>query len=675
METEYGGRMQAITNDAAVNETTIDDAVLPTTARTTQVLISWEVVAYIVLFTIAFLLRIADLDVVPMTEVEARTSLQTLQIVAPHTPGVAAAPDSPMQFFLQGVIFSGMGASELSARLGSVLGGMLLVMLPLLFRSFLGRDRVFIVSLLFVASPVIFTITRQADAFIWTGVFALLLVWLVVKWSQEPERAAWPMAAAVAAAGLVLLSHPGGPLLAVILLVAAWGALWWTALNAPEERDEPGNVLFGQVKQHLAALPWQSMAGVAALFVVIVGSVLMLYPSGLGHIGNLLAAALSGLVRPATAGMPFGAGFTALLIYELGFVVLAAIAVAMMLLQRRVGYWQRFLILWTALAVLAGIFYRAATPAYAMWIVLPLAFLAADLVVDFFLNHPITVYWTEGLVETDESGQRFWWVKYVIGLLVFGVLIVISVHLKEIGRGMLSIPLGYTVGDAFSMLREPMMNDFRYSLMFFFITLLFIVISLLLVASIWGNRSMLQALGVGFFIFLIGTNLGGGWQTAVVHASNPAEYWYSMVTNPDAYLLRQTLYEISERETQGEPLLDIVAARGGVLEEDGVVGWLLRDYPNTRYVGSSIEAARSGIILMPDTDVQMLNLGGDYVGQRFVIQQNSLAYTVPPLDWLAWIGQRRLRSDVANEQGVTLWLRQDVYNAIPQEDRQRIGLQ
>jgi hypothetical protein len=219
------------------------------------------------------------------------------------------------------------------------------------------------------------------------------------------------------------------------------------------------------------------------------------------------------------------------------------------------------------------------------------------------------------------------------------------------------------------------MNDFRWSLLFVFITLLLVVISLMLVASIWGNRSMFQALGIGFFAFVIGTGIGGGWQTAVVHASNPAEYWHSIVTDTDAYLLRQTLYEVSQRETASEPLLDIVAVRGGALQEDGVVGWLLRDYPNTRYVGSFAEAARNEVVLLPDTDVQTLSLGGDYVGQRFVVQQPSLAYTVAPVDWLGWVGQRRLRANLGTDEGVYLWLRQDIYNAVPLDERQRLGIE
>ncbi|MCA9888469.1 MAG: hypothetical protein KC546_08845, partial [Anaerolineae bacterium] len=333
-----------------------------------------------------------------------------------------------------------------------------------------------------------------------------------------------------------------------------------------------------------------------------------------------------------------------------------------------------FMAIWALLAAVNGLLYRGATPAFAIWSVLPMVFLIADYALGLFSNIPVIVYWTEGFVEQDASGQRYAWIKYAISLLIIGAFVIVSVHLQEIGRGLQRIPVGAGLGDALATMREPIMAEFRYSLLFFFVTLLFIVISLMLVASIWGNRTMLQALGIGFFVYVIGTSLGGGWQTAVVHASNPAEYWYSATTEPDAYLLRETLYEISERESGGEPLISIVAVRGTALEDDGLVGWLLRDYPNTEYVGTFAEAARNPIVLLPEVDVNLLNLGGDYVGQPFEIMQPTLAYDVSLVDVVAWMGQRRLRSFVGNKYTVSLWLRQDVYDALPEEERERLGI-
>ncbi|MCA9896216.1 MAG: hypothetical protein KC615_24700, partial [Anaerolineae bacterium] len=479
---------------------------------------------------------------------------------------------------------------------------------------------------------------------------------------------------AASVAGLILLSDSGGPLLAAIMALAAWLALWWSAFRAPDEVDESGEVLFQNARAWLQILPWRTMLAAFAGITIVASTLFMLYPAGLGHVGNLLANTLAGFVRPAAATMPPGLGLAGLLVYELGFVILALAAIVSLMRQGRFGYVQRFMAIWALLAAVTGLLYRGATPAFAIWSVLPMAFLIADYALGLFSNIPVIVYWTEGFVEQDASGQRYAWIKYAISLLIIGAFVIVSVHLQEIGRGLQRIPVGAGLGDALATMREPIMAEFRYSLLFFFVTLLFIVISLMLVASIWGNRTMLQALGIGFFVYVIGTSLGGGWQTAVVHASNPAEYWYSATTEPDAYLLRETLYEISERESGGEPLISIVAVRGTALEDDGLVGWLLRDYPNTEYVGTFAEAARNPIVLLPEVDVNLLNLGGDYVGQPFEIMQPTLAYDVSLVDVVAWMGQRRLRSFVGNKYTVSLWLRQDVYDALPEEERERLGI-
>ncbi|MAU09251.1 MAG: hypothetical protein CL607_05475 [Anaerolineaceae bacterium] len=650
----------------------------PATAKQPPLTISLEVVAYAVLIVAALLLRIADLDSVPMAQSEAQSAMRTLQIVAPNTPGDAPAPDSPLLFVTQSLAFSFMGASEFSARLGSVFAGMLLLLLPMLFRRYLGRERTFLLTLLLAVSPTVFVTTRQADAFIWTAVFAMATVAFVWRAWSDASRANGPSSnvlwSAASAAGLVFLSDSGGSLLALILAVAAWLALWWSAIKAPDEVDESGEVLFQNARSWLQSLPWRPMLLTTAGVTILASTLFMVYPAGLGHVGNMLANTLIGFIRPAVETMPAGLGFASLIVYELGFVVLALVAVVSLMQRGRFGYVQRFMLIWMLLAMAAGLLYRGATPAFAIWAVVPMAFLIADFAVSLFANLPVVVYWTEGLVEQDATGQRYAWMKYAISLLIIGAFVVVSVHFQEIGRGLQRVPIGASLGDALATLREPLMAEFRYSLLFFFVTLLFIVISLMLVASIWGNRSMLQALGIGLLAYVIGTSIGGGWQTAVVHADNPAEYWYSTVTEPDAYLLRETLYEVSQRETSGEPLISIVAVRGTALEQDGLVGWLLRDYPNTEYVGTFAEAARHPIVLLPEVNFDMLSLGGDYVGQPFEILQPSLAYDVNVVDSVAWMGQRRLRSLIGEQYSVSLWLRQDVYDGLPQEERQRLGI-
>ena len=59
------------------------------------------------------------------------------------------------------------------------------------------------------------------------------------------------------------------------------------------------------------------------------------------------------------------------------------------------------------------------------------------------------------------------------------------------------------------------------------------------------------------------------------------------------------------------------------------------------------------------------DLGGDYVGQEFVISHRWNLSALQGLDVLTWWAQRRTRSQHAPSDTMVLWLRQDIYNGVP----------
>jgi hypothetical protein len=149
-----------------------------------------------------------------------------------------------------------------------------------------------------------------------------------------------------------------------------------------------------------------------------------------------------------------------------------------------------------------------------------------------------------------------------------------------------------------------------------------------------------------------------GWNASV--SDDPVELWHVETSSRETALLRATLLELSERETRGVPDVPIYV----LAPDDGVLAWLLRDFENTTYIAAVSEARTQGVILLPESS-ELPDLGGSYVGQRFVIRLGWSSQTMQPLDFLAWWLQRKTRSAGVPVEIVNLWLRQDIYDGVP----------
>jgi hypothetical protein len=164
------------------------------------------------------------------------------------------------------------------------------------------------------------------------------------------------------------------------------------------------------------------------------------------------------------------------------------------------------------------------------------------------------------------------------------------------------------------------------------------------------------------FIFGAVTSLGSGWNAAVPNAAKPAEFWHLEATARNAHVLRATLLEVAHRETRGFPRIPIAV----VGEDDGLLGWLLRDFSGVRYLNDASEARGAEIALLPATlpGAVETDLGGSYVGQDFVLTRSWTPARLGSLDSLTWWLEREPRDPGSPAQQVVLWLRQDIYAGV-----------
>ena len=632
-----------------------------TSAAASQLSISAEWLAYLALAAVALLLRVAELDAVPLSDYEAQQALHAWHSVQDDAPGAFAVSNSPITYLTQLLTFSTLGASEFSTRIGTALAGALLALSPLLFRQSIGKTRSFVWAVLLSVLTIPVTSSRFADGTAWMMLFTVLAIWMIRRYwySNQLSDAIWASAFVTL---MLLLSSPAGIPLLLILLAAGWLAVWRTALSAPQRLNLPGDDILQSSLKRLIEFPFLKVAFVPVAVVVITATGFMLNPAGLGTVSQLIHTALSGLTQ---AGAADGArsAFVALLTYEPLLMIFALGGAWLLWKHGDVTYIDRFAAAWALIAGLGLILYPGAKTADAMWAAAPLSLLASYGITELMVNRLVIVLWPNSDDDYDDHAAlystRYWWVKWVISLGALLFLFILSVQFLQVARAML---LPQTASsDVFS--HAGLVQGLGLMIM----TAVIIPIVYLLVIHFWGHGTTLQGIGLGFVWFMLLSGMGGAWNTAVVRAHNPAELWHPSAAAKDAYLLRETLFELADLDSKGFPLFkfSIVTDQAGIINSNGLIAWLVRDFPNARFVSSVKAAAGERMILMAQGGKSQPELGGDYVGQRFVLRRSWSIRQLGSWDWPAWWSHRRLRSEQQAEEAAVLWLRQDVYDGIP----------
>lgn len=625
-----------------------------------------EWLAYLALAVCALLLRTVGLDAVPLGDDEARQTLHAWHSVQDDAPGAFAVSSSPITYLTQLLTFSTLGASEFSARLGAVIAGVLLALSPLLFRQSIGKTRSFVWAVLLSVLTVPVATSRLADGAVWMMLFTVLAIWMIRRYwySNKISDAMW--ASALVTLMLLLSSSAGIPLL-IILLAAGWLAVWRTALSAPQRLHLPGDDILQSALKRLIEFPFLKVAWVPITVTVITATGFMLNPAGLRTVSQLISAALGGLTQ-AGADDGLRLAFAALLTYEPLLIIFALGGAWLLWKHGDVTYIDRFAAAWALVASLGLLLYPGAKTADAMWAAVPLSLLASYGITELMVNRLVVVLWPNNDDEHDSAlySTRYWWVKWVISLGVLLFLFILSVQFLQAARAMLLLPPQPTLSDVFSL------SGTNAGLGLLLIAAMAVPIVYLLVIHFWGHGAALQGIGLGFAWFMLLSGIGGAWNTAVIHADNPAELWHPKATAKDAYLLRETLFELADRgDSKGFPLikLNIVTDPGGIISDSGLIAWLARDFPNARFVTSVNAAAGAPIILTAHDGENQPELGGDYAGQRFVLRRSWSISQLGLWDLPAWWSHRRLRSQRQTEEAAVLWLRQDVYDGIPADER------
>ncbi|PJF24825.1 MAG: hypothetical protein CUN53_15885, partial [Phototrophicales bacterium] len=358
-----------------------------------------EWIAYLAIAVLALVLRLAELDTVPLTHGEAREALAAWRIVTPGAAGDPITASSVLNFAAQSLAFVTLGGNEVAARLGTVLAGVGVVLLPILFRDLLGVTRALIFSLLLLVSPVLLAASRLGSPAVWSMLAAGLLIWTVWRF-QATRLSGYGVGAVLALTALIALAESGGLILALILA----GAAILTILTNPienEEEDAPKR------ESWTRSFPWIGAMGASALLVVIVGTSFLTYPAGLGAAGAALEGAVRGFFE-RTVSQPMLPTVTAIF-YEPFTVLLGMTAIILMLRAGTISAVERFLIVWVIMGIFASLVFIGAQPAHALWLTVPLTALAS-----------YTAYHCAVTTTQDKVFGIPPWARWVTALLMIG---------------------------------------------------------------------------------------------------------------------------------------------------------------------------------------------------------------------------------------------------------------
>ena len=615
---------------------------LPTAVRglaNFRLTVSLDALLYVLLFALGTALRLINLSGIVLNDAEAHEALAAFRAITPQAAGSALVSHEPLAFAVNSLLMVVGGANNLTARLGTVLVSLIVILLPILFRHWIGRAAALIMTALLTLSPVLLVSARTMSGPVWSIALALGAVWLTGRFVAErrPLNAigATVLLALTAIgaepAGFLVVIMLGGGLLFALLSDSGLSDVIETADSAFADAPSVPDNRRVQVLEVLRAWPWLRAVLASGVVLGVIGSVFFLYPNGLSAYGDTLARGLQGFTfRPAANPIAFP--LLVSILYEPVLWIFGLVG-AWLVLRESAGFLQRALIGWLITAILACLVYPGAGAEHALWLTVPLVGLAA--------------YAIERLL--SPVVDRFWqvpgWAPWLHGVGVFATLCITAINLLMVGRSALN-----TTPALFPAIDQP------FRIVMIGLTIGLAVILFFLAGSVWGGRAAWHGTGIGVLFFLGVYSLSGGWRAAVVNADDPREFWRTQPVSQNLNLLDSALTETSLRASGMRDTMPLTV----VGTDDNALAWVVRRFFKTNFIAQPSTGVNGPAVLIP-TENAKPTLGAAYVGEPFALYNTWDRGTVEYWDVIPWLYEQNTRVPPTSSSRVTLWVRADVY--------------
>ena len=589
-----------------------------------QIAISIETLVYLVTLLVALLLRGIDLGNPPLASNEAAQAIAALRMTTKGIPS-AGLVESPLLFGAMTLGFALAGPTDAVARALPMITGVLLVLIPLMFRHRLGRGPALIAAILIAVSPIAVAASRQVDS---TGTALLALLLCVIALDRHIiDRTPLSLTVGGAALGIALVSDVT-ILLPLISLFAGLGFAILTDEEQAIDREQVGKFISNEILSRGFLLPL-----IAA--VLLFSTLFFLSPQGMAAIGDQLTRFATGFVRRDPSSPWVGI----VLVGYAGGVLLFGV-IGGWLASQSSDPWWRAIAGWGTAATILVLAYPDAHPLFTLWAVVPLSLLAGAAVTRLF--------------ETTYSLHMEWasWSLATLAVTLSGAI------LSYVSR-FLTRPSWYPL--ALGTAPEETIN-ISVDLIIAFLLFGILVVLWLTVASFWGQRSAYRGLGIGFVALMLMSALGRSGTLAFAGSSNPYQMLRSAPAQPGLILFAETAQSVSTIAV-GEPQSASITAQ---VAPDGIIAWALRDYSNTEFV-SEVDPSVNTAFVVTLADSLNPTLGSAYVGQDFIVTREWLREDVTLENWLRWIIYQQTDNATIDDRAI-LWVREDIYLLNPEGD-------
>ncbi len=575
--------------------------------------ITTEHLLYTLAFALALAVRFLNLGAAPLSDLEAGWALQALQL-AGRQPGGIDSPMGPQPAYvlLTGASFALFGATNFLARFWPALAGGLLALVPLLFRRQLGPWPGVILAFGLALDPGLVAASRQVGGPVLAISFGLLALGLWLRRRPIP---------AGLCAGVALLSGPAlfSGALAFALAWLAWSA--WTG-SRPSYYTDQG------VDSPAEAHTLQPLLYSAGAAVLLLGTLFLWAPQGLGALAGVLPAYFAGWTGPAGAApAPAFSLLAALPAYQPLALIFALVAAGRLIagritLRQGTGDPDRstvvtaFLALLVVFALIVILFYPARQVTDLAWVLVPLWALAAM---------ELARYW-------PENGMN--WIGAAQAALVVVLLVLFWLTLAGLARA--------APNDQGIPLRLGIMGGI----------LALIPLTSLLVGMGWSYEAGKLGFAWGLIVPTGIYCLSALWGAAQVRPHLPQELWYPPPAPGQTALFLDTLEDLSEWHT-GVP--DVIAVKTNV--DSPSLRWALKDFENLDWVSGPLLGELPPVLITSQAE-SAPELAEDYRGQDFVWRVWP-GWPGPLPDKLAaWFVFRE--APLQNEH-IILWARTDIF--------------
>lgn len=548
-------------------------------------------------FLIALIIRFWHLGVLPLSDSEASLALRALNLANGFPESLSA---EALYGLVTGALMALFSGSNLIARFLPAFIGSLLIIAPAMYRNTLGKTTAIILAFWLAFEPGLVAISREANSTILAISFAVLTGGFYVL-----RKPTW------AGVGLALFLLSGPDVWHGLILFGLIAAFRFAFLAGLDKHSE----LPQQLEELKPPFNWRKVWIMAALTIIVIGTLLFTIPKGISAAALSLPVYISGWAVVPQFNVSIG-------LLGLGLTALPGLILAI---------WQ-FIVGWNkhhqldkllgvswAFAVILAVFYPGRTMAHFAWSLLPMAALASRRLDGLrrkfgHVNPPDLIQ-----AITTIAGGIFLWLS------------LLNLSLQPIN-----------LADDIA----------RLKLAVFVVGLILWLLITILISWGWDARAAVRGnqlgLGVLLSMFLIATS----WRASGNGTHPDAEIWRT--TSPQNEPVLLALVESAGEWTTGNnhslPLTVVV-------DSSLSLKWALRDQNAVQYA-LGVNADSQQVAILTDLDAEPI-LKSSYRGEDIIWLSEPDWQAMTGRDWLRWVAFRDVPLKVT--QTYIFWLRSDAF--------------